>query len=57
MSKTKRRIQRRYASMFSCCGERMLEKEGYRTETDRLFVCQRCGKSKWIRYAPKEEEE
>ena len=32
-----------------CCGERMLNKPSYDTETEIFYTCPNCGKEKWVK--------
>ena len=32
-----------------CCGEKMLTKPGFETDTEIFYVCPNCGKEKWVK--------
>lgn len=32
-----------------CCGERMLTKPMYETDTEIFYVCPNCGREKWVK--------
>lgn len=36
-------------SLRCSCGERMLNKPGYDTETENFYTCPNCGKEKWVK--------
>lgn len=41
-----RKIKRKNLHKTSCCGHQMLEK--YVVGNKKLYVCDKCGKSKWV---------
>lgn len=46
-----RQIKRQGLNKYSHCGRKMTPKEGYNTEKYELWVCEKCGKTKWIEKA------
>lgn len=47
----RRKVLRKQGLLKSlrCCGERMLNKPGYDTETEIFYTCPNCGKEKWVK--------
>jgi hypothetical protein len=42
--------------LLRCCGERMLNKPGYDTETEIFYTCPNCGKEKWVKRRTRDEQ-